>query len=116
MQKLTWPTVSLLTILAAVTVALATLTDWGSAEIVAAVGILASVGTGAAIGGAVAGGVATRVDQIHAETGQQTATLGTIAQRVNGELDGRIAAGMEEAAEMGAARVLAELRAQGLIR
>jgi hypothetical protein len=39
-----------------------------------------------------------------------------IAQRVNGELDSRIAAAMEEAAEMGAGRVLAVLRAQGVLK
>lgn len=39
-----------------------------------------------------------------------------IAKRVNGELDARITAAMEEAAEMGAARVLAVLREQKVIR
>lgn len=39
-----------------------------------------------------------------------------IAQRVNGELDNRIARAMEEAAEMGAGRVLAVLRQQGVLR
>lgn len=39
-----------------------------------------------------------------------------IAERVNGELDTRIAAAMEEAAETGAARAIAELRRNGVFR
>jgi len=39
-----------------------------------------------------------------------------IAQRVNGELDDRIARAMEEAAEMGAGRVIAVLRQEGMLR
>jgi hypothetical protein len=116
MKNLTWQTVGLLGILAATAVALASLTTWGSAEIIALVGILGGIGTGAAVGGAVAGGVSQRVDQLQAETTAQTGTLATIERRTNGELDQRIAAAMEDAAETGSARTLAELRRQGVIR
>lgn len=119
MGKLNWPAVGLIAVLAGVVVALAAFTGWGSGEILAVVGILAGIGGGAAVGSAVGG----RVDEVHKETQAQTSTLdsqtetlGTIARRVNGELDGRIQAGMEEAAEMGAARALAVLRDQGVIR
>jgi hypothetical protein len=111
MKQLTWQAVALLAVIAAAIVALATLTGWGSGEIIAVAGILAGIGGGAAV----AGGVSGRVDQIHAETTAQTDTLGTIAKRVNGDLDGRIANAMEEAAETGAARALAVLRQQGVI-
>jgi len=43
-------------------------------------------------------------------------TVSTVERRTNGELDQRIAAAMEEAAEMGAGRVLVVLREQGVIR
>jgi len=112
MNKLTWPAVAFLGVIGVVMVALAALTDWGSGEILAAAGLLITVGGGAAIGGAVAG----KVDDLHAETTAQTATLTTVAKRVNGELDGRIAAAMEEAAETGAARAIAALRDQGVIK
>jgi hypothetical protein len=108
MQKLTWPAVGLIAVLAGVAVALATLSDWESAEIIAVVSILAGIGGGAAV----VGGVSGRVEQLQAETSAQTQTLDTVAHRVNGELDGRIAAGADRAAE----RVLGVLRDQGVIR
>lgn len=108
MSKLSWQTVGLIAVIAAVVVALATLTTWGSGEILALVGILGGLGGGAAV----AGGVAGRVDQLQAETTAQTTQLGTIERRVNGELDARIEAGANRAA----VTVLAELRAQGVIR
>jgi len=111
MRQLSWPAVALLAVIGSVVVALAALTHWDSGEIIAVAGILAGIGGGAAV----AGGVAGRVDDLHAETTAQSSTLGTIARRVNGELDARIAAGMEEAAETGSARVLAELRKQKVI-
>lgn len=112
MNRLTWQAVGLLAVLGGVAVALAAVTGWGSAEILALIGILGGIGTGAAVGGAVAGGVAQRVDAVHTETMAQTPILQGVARRVNGELDDRIAHAMEEAAEMGAARAVAELRKQ----
>ena len=112
MTKLTWPAVALLAVIGAVVVALAGLTDWGSGEIIAVVGILGGIGGGAAV----AGGMSGRVDQVHAETTAQTQTLATIERRTNGELDQRIAAAMEEAAETGAARAVAAIREQGGLR
>lgn len=108
MKQLTWPAVGLIAVLGAVTIGLAAFTDWGSGEILGLVGILAGVGGGAAV----AGGVSGRVDQLQAETSAQTTQLGTIERRVNGELDARIEAGANRAA----LTVLAELRAQGVIR
>lgn len=112
MKQLTWPSVALLAVIGAVVVALAALTDWGSGEIIAVAGILAGIGGGAAVAGTVSG----RVDDLHAETTAQTSTLATIERRTNGELDARIAAAMDEAAETGSARVIAELRKQGVIK
>lgn len=43
------------------------------------------------------------------------ASVATVERRTNGELDQRIAAAMEEAAETGAARALHALREQGVI-
>lgn len=111
MAKLTWPALGLLTVLGGVVVALATLTDWGSGEILGVIGVLGGIGGGAAV----AGGVAGRVEEVHAETLAQTKTLDTVERRTNGELDARIAAAQEEAAEQGAARVIAALRDQGVI-
>lgn len=108
MKQLTWPAVGLIAVLGVVTIGLAGFTDWGSGEILGLVGILAGIGGGAAV----AGGVSGRVEQLAAETTAQTSTLNTVAHRVNGELDARIAAGADRAAE----NVLAVLRDQGVIR
>jgi hypothetical protein len=122
MTKLNWQTVGLIAVLSAVAVALAAWTDWSPAEILGLLGLLAGIGGGAVITGAVSG----RVEQMQQDTAAQTTTLSaqtttlaaqsstlrTIADRVNGELDGRIAAGAEQAA----AKVLAVLREQGVIQ
>jgi hypothetical protein len=115
-NKLTWQAVVLLTVLGAIAVALGALTGWSSSEILALIGILGGLATGAAVGGAVAGNVSQRIDQVQAETSAQTPILETVARRVNGDLDQRIAAAQEEAVEQGAARVIAVLREQGVIR
>lgn len=112
MTKLNWPTVALIAVLGAIAVALAALAHWDAAAILGLLGILGGIGGGAAV----AGGMAGKVEQVHAETTAQTKTINTIERRTNGELDGRIANAMEEAAETGAARALAELRKQGVIR
>lgn len=109
MNKLTWPTVGLIAVLAATGVALATLAHWDAGAILGVLGILGGIGGGAAVGGAVAG----KVEDVHAETVAQTETINTVAKRVNGELDERIAAAMEEAAETGAARAIAAIRDRG---
>lgn len=110
--RLTWQTVGLLAVVSAVVVALATLTGWTSAEVIAVAGILAGIGTGVVAGQAATGGVAQRVDQVHAETTAQTSQLATIERRVNGELDARIASHVKQ----GNADLLAVLREQGVIR
>ena len=107
MNKLNWQAVGLIAVIAGAVVALASLTDWGSGEILALVGILTGIGGGAAV----AGGVSGRVDQLAAETTAQTSTLETIGRRVNGELDGRIA----DAVRKGNADLLAVLREKGVI-
>jgi hypothetical protein len=73
--------------------------------------------------GTFAGAVFTLLLKVENKTDGQTAqldqiqdTMATVERRTNGELDARITAAMEEAAEMGAARVLAVLREQGVIR
>lgn len=109
MKTLTWQGVVLLAVLGGVAVALAALTPWGPAEILTLVGILGGIGTGSMVGNAVTGRLGDRMDQIHAETTAQTPIMETVAKRVNGELDQRIANAMEEAAEMGAARALSAL-------
>jgi hypothetical protein len=118
-NKLTWPSVVLVAALGAVACVLAVATTMSAGDIIAVLGILGAVGGGAVAGGALAGGVGARVEQLHAETtaqtttlNAQTSTLNTVAQRVNGELDARIEAGMHAAAD----RVLTELRTQGVIR
>lgn len=119
MNRLTWPTVGLIAVLAAAAIALATLADWDAAAILGLLGILGGLGGGATVAGA----VASKVDDVHSETTAQTDTLtaqtdtlATIAKRVDGELDARIADAMEDAAETGAARTIAELRKQGVLR
>lgn len=108
MTKLTWQSVGLIAVLAGTAVTLATLAHWDAAAILGILGILGGIGGGAAV----AGGVSGRVEQLQADTAAQTTQLGTIERRVNGELDARIEAGADRAA----IRVLAELRAQGVIR
>lgn len=115
----TWQAVVSLAIVAAVVIALAIFTDWGSTEIMGVAVGLAGVAAGTTIGGSIASGVRDRVEEIKTETGQQSATLATVARRVNGELDARlhaaVAAGQEETADMAAARVISALREKGLI-
>jgi hypothetical protein len=107
-KQLTWPAVGLIAVLAAVTVALATLAHWDTASIITVLAILGGIGGGAAV----AGGMSGRVDAIATETTAQTRTLHTIDRRTNGELDDRIQAGARQAADA----VLTELREQGVIR
>lgn len=57
----------------------------------------------------------TQLNSIEAKADVAAIKSKEIAQRVNGELDQRIAAAMEEASEVGAARVIAELRRQGVL-
>lgn len=118
MTRLTWPAVAALAVLAGAVVALATLTTWGSMEIIAVAGVLAGA-AGLSVGAAAAQGVQNRVDQVHTETVEQTKTLATIERRTNGELDQRIESAMgraaQDGAEQGAAMVLRELAAQGYI-
>lgn len=85
MQKLTWPAVGLLAVISAVVVALATLTTWGSGEIIGVVGILAGIGGGAAV----AGGVAGKVEEVKSETAAQTPILQAVARQTNGALEAR---------------------------
>lgn len=108
MNKLTWQAVGLVGVLGLVTIGLAALTDWGSGEILGLVGILAGLGGGAAV----VGGVTGRVEQLQADTADQTKTLDNITRKVNGELDARIAA----AVETGNQNILSVLREQGVIR
>ena len=106
--QLTWQTVGLIAVLGGVAIGLAALTDWGSGEILAMAGILAGIGGGAAV----AGGVSGRVDDLAAETTAQTTTLEHIGRKVNGELDGRIAAAVTRGNE----ELLAELARRGMVR
>jgi len=119
MKTLTWQAVVLLAVLSGAAVALAALTTMTPEQIIALVAVLAGVAGGSFAGQAAAQQVQGRVDQIHAETASQTETLATIERRTNGELDARISAGMQQAAqdgaEAGAALVLRELAAQGVI-
>lgn len=108
MTRLNWQTVGLIAVLSAVAVALASLTEWSPAEILGLLGLLAGIGGGAVITGAVSG----RVDQLQADTAAQTKTLDKVAHRVNGELDQRIADGVRQ----GNNDLLAQLRAEGVIR
>jgi hypothetical protein len=101
MNKLTWPMVGLIGVLGAIAVALAAVAHWDAGGILGLVGILAGIGGGAAVGGAVAG----RVEDVHSE-------VQGVAQQVNGSLTERIEAGADRAS----AAVLAELRKQGVIK
>jgi hypothetical protein len=55
------------------------------------------------------------LDSIEAKADIAADKSNEIAKRINGELDQRIAAAMEEAAETGAARAIAEFRRQGIL-
>ncbi|GGN86418.1 hypothetical protein GCM10010112_67980 [Actinoplanes lobatus] len=112
MSKISWQAVALTGVLGGLAVALATLADWQTGDVIAVTAVLAGISGGAIAGGAAASGVAQRVDDLHAETSAQTQTLQVIDRRTNGELDARIEAGSRAAADL----VLAELREQGVIR
>lgn len=89
-KQLTWPTVGLIAVISGVTIALATLTEWQSGEILGVAGLLAGIGAGAAVGGAASAGMAGQVEAVRTETQAQTQQLTNIERRVNGELDARI--------------------------
>jgi uncharacterized protein HemX len=107
-KQLSWPTVGLIAVLGAVSIGLASLTSWGSGEILGLVGILAGIGGGAAV----AGGVSGRVEELQTETSAQSAQLHNIERRVNGELDGRIASAVDK----GNTDLLHVLREKGVIQ
>lgn len=107
-KQVTWSTVAMMAVLGLVTVGLARYTRWESGEILGLVGILAGIGGGAAV----AGGVSGRVDRIAAETTEQSSTLQTIQRKVNGELDERIAAAVQQ----GNADLMATLERRGMVR
>jgi len=109
-KNLTYPAVLLVAILGGLALGLFALTDLSTGEVLGVIGLLAGVGGGAAVASAGQTGTSDRLDAIHAETQAQTPVLATVARRVNGELDNRIASAMEEAAEMGAARAIAAFR------
>lgn len=115
-KSVTWQSVILIGVIGALVVALAAVTDWDTTQILAVAGVLAGIGAGQVAGQAATGGVSQQVETLQIETAQQSEKLETIERRTNGELDARIAAAMDEAAEMGAARVISELRAQGVLR
>lgn len=112
MKQISWQTIAMLAVVGGITVSLAKFTTWSSSEITALVGIMSGLAMGGVVGGAGAGAAAARVDQVHDLNVAQSETLKTIERRTNGELDARIAAATEKAAEQGAALALAELRRQ----
>lgn len=81
MGKLTWPTVGLIAALGAIATVLAIFSSWTPEGILALIGVLGGLGGGAAV----AGGVAGRVEEVHA-------AAQTIGSRLNGELDSRLEA------------------------
>lgn len=115
-NRITWQSVAVLAVLGAVGVALAAFTELSAGEITGMLGILGGVAIGPVVAQQAVGQVSDRVEQIQKETAQQTPVLQRMAHRINGDLDLRINTAMEEAAEMGAGRALAALRAEGVIR
>lgn len=94
MNKLTWPTVGLIAVLGGIAVTLAVLANWDAGAILGVVGILAGIGGGAAVGGAVAG----RVEDVQAQTEEQTRTLAKIERQTNGMATAQIQVIAEAAA------------------
>lgn len=93
------------------------LAGWPTESIVGLMAGLSGVLTAAAVAVRKGEVVEAKTDQQSEHLDAQTntlaeiqSTMGTVARRVNGELDDRIARAMEEAAEMGAARAVAALR------
>lgn len=101
MKQLTWPAVALVAIIGGVGLGLASFTSWQPGEILGFLGVLGGIGGGAAVAGSVSG----RVEQIAAETSEQSGTLETIKHKVNGDLDARMAGHVAA----GNAALLAEL-------
>ncbi len=115
MKNLTWPAVALVAVLGGLYVALVTVAGLPSAVALGVVGVRAGIGGGAALAQASNGGVQTTVEAIHSETQNQTAVLETVERRTNGELDARIEAGMERAADKAVAEVIGALRREGVL-
>lgn len=105
MNKLSWPAVALIAVLAAAAIGLATLAHWDAGAILGILGILGGIGGGAAVGGAVAG----KVEDVHAETHQQTQTLAQIERQTNGMSTKE----KTEIAELAAAAVLRKIGRTG---
>lgn len=102
MQKLTWPAVGLIAVLGAIAVTLAAVPHWEAGAILGVLGILGGIGGGAAV----AGGVAGRVEEVHAETSAQSSQLATIERQTNG----MATAEREDIAQRAAAAVLEQQR------
>ncbi|MEV6306488.1 hypothetical protein AB0M02_44270 [Actinoplanes sp. NPDC051861] len=104
MKQLTWPAVGLIAVLAGTAIALATLAHWDAGAILGVLGILGGIGGGAAV----AGGVAGKVEEVHAETAAQTSQLAVIERQTNG----LSTAEREDIARRAAAAAIAAYRAQ----
>lgn len=116
---LVWAAVALVAIVAALSVGLS-FAGWKDQSVASwTVGIGVFAGTVFALFAKIESKNEDQTEQlrsIEAKADVAAVKAGEIAQRVNGGLDQRIAAAMEEAAEMGAARVLAVLRQQGVLK
>lgn len=115
MKQVSWQTIAMVAVIGGIAVALASFTRWSSSDITTLVAVISGLAVGGVVGGGVAGAVGDRVDEVHALNLEQTKTLHTVERRTNGELDARIAAAQQEAAEQGAALALAELRKGGVL-
>ena len=107
-KQLTWQVVGLIAVLGAIAIGLAAFTKWAPGEILGLVGVLAGLGGGAAV----AGGVSGKVEQMAEQSTANTDHLQEIKRKVNGELDGRIAAAVDK----GNVDLLAQLEHLGVVR
>ncbi len=114
-RNLSWPAVALVAVLGALALGLLIFTDLTGGAVLGIIGVLAGIGTGQMIAAGPLG-QAQRMEEIHAETMQQTPLLETVARRVNGELDGRIEAAVEAGNGKVVAEIMSALTDAGVIR
>lgn len=111
--KLTWPQVGFVAVLGGIVIALATLAHWDATGILGVLGLLAGIGGGGAIVGAVAG----RVEAVQQVNEEQTRTLAKIDRQTNGLSEAERQDIANRAAEAAAVRVIRatidEVRASG---
>lgn len=95
-SKLTWPVVGLIAVLGIVAFGMAAVAHWDAGAILGLLGILGGLGGGAAVTGAVTGGVADKLSDMH-----------TVVEKIDHQTNGLSTQERQDIAERAVSAVLA---------